>query len=392
MGTENRQLNRKKVVGLILCVVLVIILAGFIQTLLASASSSGSDKATLTPIAGQQSGSAASTTTAKAASTAYPTKVRIATATPNPASTANPAATSTTASATQPPVTGGSPLLFGTNLSLQDSSDQVLTSATTRSLLQQIHVKLVRIPTRSNLSDATVMQAAQIAQSLGAVPLIILQGDQSDNTALQDDTSTIQAMNKVFGNSTVYYEYGNEEDFTLQLTAQSYTASWNRVVPQLKKVALNGHFVGPVNYQYDASYLQYFLQNAKPLPTEVSWHEYACASNWTNDICMSHIDNWTNHFASARSIMNATLGTTLPIMITEWNYTANPVSGDGKSDNNAFMTAWTTKALQNFAANGIFAAAQFSCTDYTIPLVDSNDSLTAQGQAFQKEYAAMVGG
>lgn len=388
MGTENRQLNRKKVAGLVLCVVLVVILAGFIQTLLASAASSGTDKATLTPIAGKQSGAAALTATAKAVPTAEPTKVRIATATPNPASTANPAAT-----ATPPPVSGGSPLLFGTNLTLQDSSDQVLTSASTRSLMQQMHIKLVRIPTRSNLSDATVIQAAQIAQSLGAVPMVILQGDQADNTALQDDTSTIQAMNKIFGNGTVYYEYGNEEDLApLQLTAQEYTASWNKIVPQLKKVALNGHFVGPVNYQYNSGYLQYFLQNAKPLPTEVSWHEYACASDWTNDICMSHIDNWTTHFASARGIMNATIGTTLPIMITEWNYTANPTSGDGKSNNDAFMTAWTTKALQNFAANGIFAAAQFSCTDYTIPLVDSSGSLTAQGQAFQKEYAAMVGG
>lgn len=391
MGTEKRQLNRKKVVGLVLCVVLVIILAGFIQTLLASASSNGSDKATLTPIAGRQSGSAALTATAKAAPTAYPTKVRIATATPNPANTA-PAATST-AAATQPVATSGSPLLFGTNLTLKNSSDQVLTSSATRSLMQQMHIKLVRIPTRSDLSDATVMQAAQVAQSLGAVPLIILQGDQADDTALQDDTSIIQGMNKIFGNSTVYYEYGNEEDLApLQLTAQEYTASWNKVVPQLKKVALNGHFIGPVTYQYDSGYLQYFLQNAKPLPTEVSWHEYACASDWTNDICMSHIDNWTNHFASARGIMNAAIGTTLPIMITEWNYTANPASGDGKSDNTAFMTAWTTKALQNFAANGIFAAAQFSCTDYTIPLVDSSGNLTAQGQTFQKEYTAMVGG
>src|SRR5207302_4529111 len=98
MGNENRQLNRKKVVGLVLCVVLVIILAGFIQTLLASASGSGSDKATLTPIVGQRPASAALTSTAKTEPTAYPTKVRIATSTPNPAATS-------TAVAAAPPVT-----------------------------------------------------------------------------------------------------------------------------------------------------------------------------------------------------------------------------------------------------------------------------------------------
>jgi cytoskeletal protein RodZ len=137
MGTENRQVNRKKVVGLVLCVVLVILLAGFIQALLASATNNGSDKATLTPIAGQRPASAASTATAKAAPTAYATKVRIATATPNPASTPNTGATATSVTAAQPPMTGGTSLLFGTNLSLQDRSDQVLTAAATRALVRE---------------------------------------------------------------------------------------------------------------------------------------------------------------------------------------------------------------------------------------------------------------
>jgi hypothetical protein len=390
METENRQINRKKVVGLVLCVVLVIILAGFIQALLVSATNSGSDKATLTPIAGQRPASAASTGTAKA--TAYATKVRIATATPNPASTPNTGATATTVAAAQPPMTGGTSLLFGTNLNLQDSSDQVLTSAATRALLQQMHVGMIRIPTHDGQSDSIIIQAAQITKSLGAVPLVILQGDQSTPNALTNDTQIITDMNNIFGSSTVYYEYGNEEDFFQKLTAQAYTASWNRLIPQLKKIAPNGRFVGPVNYQYNGSYLQYFLQNANPLPNAVSWHEYTCASNWTNDICMSHLDNWTVHVNAARSIMNATIGTSLPIMITEWNYTANPVAGDGKSNNAAFMTAWTTKALQTFAANGIFAATQYSCTNYAAPLVDSNNNITAQGQAFQTTYASMAGG
>jgi hypothetical protein len=387
MGTDHRQINRKKVVGLVLCVVLVIILAGFIQALLASASNSGSDKATLTPKAGQRPAS-----TTKATPTAYPTKARIATATPNPASTPNTSATATAVTAAQPPMSGGTSLLFGTNLNLQDSSDQVLTSAATRTALQQMHIGMIRIPTRDGQSDSIIIQAAQITKSLGAVPLVILQGDKATPNALTNDTRIINDMNTIFGNSTVYYEYGNEQDFFLKLTTQDYTASWNRLIPQLKKVALNGRFVGPVNYQYNASYLQYFLQNANPLPNAVSWHEYTCASNWANDICISHLDNWTVHFNDARSIMNTTIGTSLPIMITEWNYTANPASGDGKSDNTAFMTTWTTKALQTFAADGIFAATQFSCTNYAAALVDSNNNMTAQGQAFQKTYATMVGG
>jgi hypothetical protein len=279
---------------------------------------------------------------------------------------------------------GGSTMLLGTNLNIQDSGDQVFTSSATRTALQKMHVGLFRIPTRDGQSDSIVTQAAQITKSMGAAPLVILQGDKATPDALDNDTRIIKIMNSIFGSGVVYYEYGNEQDFFYKLQPKDYTDSWNRLIPPLKKLALNGRFIGPVNYQYNGSYLQYFLQNAQPRPDAVSWHEYTCASDWSNDICMSHLDNWTVHFSNARGIMNSTIGTSLPIMITEWNYTANPVSGDGKSDNDTFMNAWTTKALQTFAADGIFAAAQYSCTEYAAPLVDSDGSMTAQGLAFQK--------
>jgi hypothetical protein len=291
--------------------------------------------------------------------------------------------------ATQPQQT--SPLLWGTNLSLQDANDQVLTSATTRSLLQQMHMRIVRIPTRDKMADTIIQQAAQIVKNIGATPLVILQGDQSSSSALNNDLRIIKMMNNLFGKNIVYYEYGNEEDFFLKLSADKYTASWNRMVPQLKKAASNGHFIGPVNYQYNGDYLQYFLQHAQPLPDEVSWHEYTCGSNWDNEICLSHIDNWTVHITKARSIMQAAMGKTLPIMITEWNYTANPTPNDGKSNDESFMTTWTTKALQTFAANHIFAAMQYSCTNYAIPLVDSHKNMTTQGEVFRDQYHNIVG-
>lgn len=284
-----------------------------------------------------------------------------------------------------------SPLLWGTNLSLQDANDQVITSATTRSLLQQMHMRIMRIPTRDKMDDALIQQAAQIVKNLGATPLVILQGDQSSSRALNNDLRIINIMNKLFGKNIVYYEYGNEEDFFLKLSADKYSASWNRLVPQLKKAALNGHFIGPVNYQYNGDYLQYFLQHAQPRPDEVSWHEYTCGSNWSNDVCLSHIDNWTVHITKARNIMQTTLGKTLPIMITEWNYTANPTPNDGKSNDESFMTTWTTKALQTFAANNIFAAMQYACTNYAIPLVDSHKNITTQGAVFRDQYHNIIG-
>lgn len=281
-----------------------------------------------------------------------------------------------------------SPLLFGTNLGLFDSSDQVLNSVATRTALSQMHTRIIRMPVRSSLSEATEVAAAQIIKNVDAIPLIILRG-AVDSSVLADDTRIVNDMNRIFGNSVVYYEYGNEEDLQ-GVDVARYTASWNAIVPQLKRIALHGQFVGPVNFQYDRAYLTSFLQNAHPRPDEVSWHEYTCDDSWANDICISHIDHWTNHISDARAAMIATIGTALPIMITEWNYAPNAVPNDGKNNNSNFMTTWTTKALQTLAANRVFASMQYSCTNTAIPLIDGSGTLTAQGLVFQGQYQQMI--
>ena len=286
-----------------------------------------------------------------------------------------------------PPV---SPLLFGTNLGLFDNNDQILTSASARSQLQQMHVRIIRMPVRSSLSEATEIQAAQTIKSLGAVPLIVLRG-AVDPTVLADDSRIVNDMNAIFGNNVVYYEFGNEEDL-LGVDVHGYTASWNATVPQLKRLAPQGQFVGPVNFQYDRNYLTTFLQSANPRPDEVSWHEYTCDDSWASSICISHIANWSNHFADARSAMQSAIGIALPIMITEWNYAPNAVPNDGKNNDSAFMSTWTATALRTLAANGIFASMQYSCTNTAIPMVSSGNSATVQGTTFGSQYQSMVVG
>lgn len=286
-----------------------------------------------------------------------------------------------------PPV---SPLLFGTNMGLFDSNDQVLTSSTARSQLQSMHVRIIRMPIRSSLSEATEIQAAQVIKSLGAVPLVVLRG-AVDANVLADDSRIVNDMNAIFGKSVVYYEYGNEEDL-LGVDVNGYTTSWNAVVPQLKRIALQGQFVGPVNFQYDRTYLTTFLQKANPRPDEVSWHEYTCDDAWASSICISHIAHWSNHFADARSAMQSVIGVALPIMITEWNYAPNAVPNDGKNNDSAFMSTWTATALQTLAANGIFASMQYSCTNTAIPMVSSGNSATVQGTTFASQYQSMIVG
>ena len=294
---------------------------------------------------------------------------------------------------TQPntPNAGISPYIFGTNLGLFDTGDQFLNSAATRNLMQQMHVRIVRMPVRSNLSMSTEIQTAQAIKSIGAAPLVILRGLRDPNF-VADNVAIMQAMNQVFGNSRVYYEFSNEDDLA-GIDVNQYLNAWNTAIPKIKPLATNGIFIGPVNYQYDRNYLATFLQNARPQPDMISWHEYTCSYMWTADVCLTHIDNWTTHINDARSTMQSTIGQVLPLLITEWNYCPNQLIqgngqpfADGKYNNAAFITAWTTKALRTLAANHVFASMHYSVTNTALPMIAPDGTITPQGMAFQAMY------
>jgi hypothetical protein len=293
------------------------------------------------------------------------------------------------------PNVAASPLLFGTNLGLFTGNDQVVSSASTRALMQQMHIRIVRIPTRTYLPNEVEIQAFQAVKSIGAVPLIVLTGLRDPNV-LADDTRIIQDVNSVFGNSLVYYEFGNEDDWN-GVTIERYTMGWNTYIPQFEHLALNGKFIGPVSYQYDHNNLTTFLKGANPRPDAISWHEYTCSYREPMEKCLTHLNRWSTHINDGRSVMQTTLGTQLPIMITEWNYAADQSIqhnglpfDDGKYNNASFITAWTTKALDILAANKVFASMQYSVTNTALPLISDNNALTLQGITFQSLYQKMV--
>jgi hypothetical protein len=293
------------------------------------------------------------------------------------------------------PNVAASPLLFGTNLGLFTGNDQVVTSASTRAMMQQMHIRIVRIPTRTHLPNDVEIQAFQAVKSIGAVPLIVLTGVRDPNL-LADDTRIIQDVNSVFGNSLVYYEFGNEDDWN-GVAIERYTTGWNTYIPQFKLLALHGKFIGPVSYQYDHNNLTMFLQGANPRPDAISWHEYTCSYQEQMENCLTNLDRWTTHINDGRSVMQTTLGSELPIMITEWNYAADQSIqqnglpyDDGKYNNASFITAWTTKALDILVANKVFASMQYSVTNTALPLISDNNALTLQGMTFQSLYQKMV--
>jgi hypothetical protein len=318
-----------------------------------------------------------------------------------PEQATTPRATST-AAASQPASTPDlnptgpiSPLIFGTNMGLFNDHDQVIQSKDTQSLMQQLHIKIVRVPARKNITSAVFVQALQAIKQVGAVPLVVLNGVQSPDTMLASDITAVKDVSSVFGDTTVYYEFGNEDDYH-GIDVTKYTDGWNTVIPQLKKLAPHAHFVGPVSWQYDEPFLVSFLKNAKVQPDEISWHEYTCDLKWTNATCLNNLDKWTKHVSAARKAMATTIGKVLPIMITEWNYTASqstqsngqPID-DGKYSDQQFMTEWTTKALQTLANNRIFASMQYTVTDTALPMITYNQNITTQGAAFQSLYQKM---
>jgi hypothetical protein len=314
--------------------------------------------------------------------------------TPTPSQAATP-----TVAATPTPANKLSPLIFGTNMGLFTANDQVITSPGTQNLMQQMHVQIVRMPTRSSLSDAVNMQAAQAIKAINAVPLVALRGSQSPNVAqvLADDTRMINVMNQVFPDTTVYYEFGNEDDLN-GIHIADYITRWNLLVPQLKKLTPHGKWIGPVSFQYNHKNINEFLLQANPRADAISWHEYTCSDKNTPDKCLAGIDKWPAHISDANQTMQSAIHTKLPIMITEWNYASDQSIqsngqpyNDGMWNNDAFMKQWTTKAIQTLANNNVFASMQYSVTNTAIPMISNGGTMTAQGSTFQSLYEQMIG-
>ena len=289
------------------------------------------------------------------------------------------------------PLPAVSPLIFGTNLGLFNSGDQFISSAQTRSLLSQINVQLIRMPIRSsgaNCPNSVELQAAQDIKAMGAVPLIILH--LSTSTALSDDKQIVAAMNQIFGNNPVYYEFGNESDLNGVSSPSTYTTDWDNIISQVKPLAINGLFGGPVNFQYNPTYVSYFVHNAIPKPDFISWHEYTCGNSDTAQYCIQHIANWGKHITLTKQAIQNYGDQVPPIFITEWNYDPNNPQNDPRATAQ-FQQQFTQTALQELANDGVTGAAQYVATGHQYyNLVDPNNTLTPEGQEFGTMFNSLV--
>jgi hypothetical protein len=272
-------------------------------------------------------------------------------------------------------------LIYGVNLSLYDTNDQIVNTYTTQQLLRQKRVPIIRMPFRIELPDAYEVRALQAIKAIGAIPLVIIYGPPDPN-ALADDRHLISLVQSVFSDDMVYVEYGNEADLA-GVDVSHYTDSWNATIPYLKAMAPTYKFIGPVNFEHNPAYVATFDKYAKPPPDLNSWHEYACHPQDSDAACVSHLADWTMHIQQTNEAVQAAIGVTVPIMITEWNLDA---VADPRYSNASFIQAWTSEALRTLNENrarGLRAALYYCATNHpSFSLIESANHLTPQGQAF----------
>lgn len=274
-----------------------------------------------------------------------------------------------------------SSLIYGTNLGLYDTSDQVVNDFATQQILRDAHIPIIRMPFRDTLDDVYHVRALRAIQYIGAIPLVIIYGPKDPN-ALADDKHLLALVHAVFGNGMVYVEFGNESNVD-HIDVSQYSAAWNTVIPKLKAMSPTYKFIGPALSVFDASYLASFDSMAKPRPDANTWHEYACYPTSSNQECMDSTADWSNHIQTAYKIAKEAAGVAIPSIVTEWNLDA---SEDRRFNDSTYMRAWTSRALQTLSANkgsDLTAALQYCVTNnIQYSLLDAGNKPTPEGGAF----------
>jgi hypothetical protein len=282
----------------------------------------------------------------------------------------------------------GTPM-FGTNMALYDANDQILNDLGTQRILKRAHVAMIRMPFRSATGDLSEVKGLRAIQYVGAIPIVIVHGPD-DHNALADDRALIQLTRGVFGSGRVYVEFGNEPELG-GYSVRSYTAAWNGVVPALKAIAGGYQFIGPAASSADTSYIAAFDALARPRPDANSWHEYACSTSDLDRVCTQTVAAWPQHVRQVARAVKAAIGTTLPLLLTEWNLDANP---DPRMQDASFMNLWTAQAMQALAdagPDGLVAALQYCAAgNPNFSLIGPDNSLTAEGEPFFQALATRL--
>ncbi len=251
-------------------------------------------------------------------------------------------------------------------------------SAAVWDILRQVHVQFIRVGLQDGpLTPTEITVLTRIRESC-MTPLVLLHL----HISLSQAQFVVNTFNTYFGNSLVYYEFGNEPDVAF-MSPQTYTSLWNQIVPQLKQVALNGEFGGPtVSYPF-AGFIGYFMAHARPTPDFISWHKYYCSASMSTSACKADITNTLNRDVPAiQNAIRSTGHAIPPFIISEWNFAQGNI--DRTTD---FKETFVSYVFHEMVKHGIFASNQFEATDFDHPwMLVSNDAVTPESIAFKQTF------
>ncbi len=210
------------------------------------------------------------------------------------------------------------------------------------------------------IPDELLLDLLDKIEEVDAEPLVVLPDISNP--------SSCQHIVNLFKGRVRYYEFGNEPSLWLQWSAQEYAEAWNKVVPSLKQIDPNIEVGGPAYYShgcYDSgkSYIRTFLQKANPKPDFVSWHMYFGGVDtsdqeildkaYQTSECLDDVEN---------NVIITTLGYSLPIVITEWNWNPNPdLQGDYRDLDEEFISDFSSIMIEEFKNNNHLLMAHQFC-------------------------------
>jgi hypothetical protein len=259
---------------------------------------------------------------------------------------------------------GVSSLLFGANDgSWQWSPNNLGNSPAISATVRKAGITVIR----SSLTASDALARVSAIEAAGAQCLGIL------------SPTDAQQVVQMLGKRCMMYEWMNEPDHNL-LTAAAYASSWNQNIPALRAINPKAIFIGPVVASPNLAYIQQFLTLAKQagnIPDAVSFHMYPCTDQ-TIATCPAHIASIGLHASQIEATVSAVLGYTLPLALTEWNYSWKP---NQTPQNDPFIKTFTALSFDVMVQAGIRMATQYDlASDAGGGSLDMVDPKT--GQAF----------
>lgn len=251
---------------------------------------------------------------------------------------------------------GISSFLFGTNDTHEWSAQNIETQPSIQQNLRDAGFTLIRSFFQDGASDADIEQRIETIENSGASCLGVITNIFHEAY----DKHLVQYL----GNRCQMYEFGNEPDYN-GISIEDYLRQWSTLVPVLRHINPGAKFIGPVLSTVNEKYLEEFLigvKISKVLPDAISFHWYPCY-RYSEMYCLNQADSAGARAQEVRSLVELILRKNLPIGITEWNFDpGNPPPAYG--DNQNFIMAFSTRALQSMIQAGVTFACQFDAASF----------------------------